>query len=77
MWNLFKCIGAYNILNSNQIQIFNCSRFANRSARFMDAYRRGLNATQAAWANKKYHGHRVLPDRIIEDLEKAQSSNSI
>ncbi|KIJ33887.1 hypothetical protein M422DRAFT_182735 [Sphaerobolus stellatus SS14] len=47
-------------------------RFASRSARFMDAYQRGLTGSQAAWANKKYHGHRVLPNSILEDLEKAR-----
>ena len=29
-------------------------------------YRRGLNAKEAAWANKKYRGYRLLPDSIIE-----------
>lgn len=34
----------------------------------MDAYRHGLSAKQAAWAAKKYHGHRVLPKSIMEEL---------
>lgn len=46
-------------------------RYANRAARFMDAYKRGLNGTQASWANRKFHGHRVLPNSIMEDLDKA------
>ena len=46
-------------------------RFANRSARFMDAYRKGLNGPQAVWANRKYHGHRMLPNNIMENLEVA------
>jgi hypothetical protein len=37
----------------------------------MDAYRKGLNGKQAAWAAKKYRGHRVIPDSILQDLEKA------
>jgi hypothetical protein len=37
----------------------------------MDAYRKGLNGQQAAWAAKKYHGHRILPDTILEELDKA------
>ncbi|KZV98420.1 hypothetical protein EXIGLDRAFT_606991 [Exidia glandulosa HHB12029] len=44
-------------------------RFANRSARFMDAYRKGLSGPQAAWANRQYHGHRVLPERIMQEIE--------
>jgi hypothetical protein len=35
-------------------------KFATRSRRFMDAYERGLNGRQAAWAARKYKGHRVL-----------------
>lgn len=45
-------------------------RFATRSRRFMDAYDRGLNGRQAAWAARKYKGHRVLPQNILEELEK-------
>jgi hypothetical protein len=37
----------------------------------MDAYRKGLNGKQAAWAAKKYRGHRMIPDTILQDLEKA------
>jgi len=45
--------------------------FANRSSRFMDAYSKGLNGRQAAWAARKYRGHRVLPATIMDELEKA------
>jgi len=37
----------------------------------MDAYQKWLNGRQAAWASKKYQGHRVLPDSIDEELDKA------
>ena len=50
--------------------MFHCSfphRFANRSARFAVAYKKGLSGTQAAWANKRYHGHRSLPPQSILD----------
>jgi len=46
-------------------------KFATRSQRFMDAYSRGLNGRQAAWAARKYRGHRMLPESIMNDLEKA------
>jgi hypothetical protein len=36
----------------------------------MDAYERGLNGRQAAWAARKYRGHRVLPEGIMEELGK-------
>ena len=29
------------------------------------------NGRQAAWAARKYRGHRVLPASIMEELEKA------
>lgn len=37
----------------------------------MDGYRRGLNGKQAAWANRKYRGHRVLPAGIFDELKEA------
>ncbi|EJC98775.1 uncharacterized protein FOMMEDRAFT_95967 [Fomitiporia mediterranea MF3/22] len=43
-------------------------RFANWSARFMNAYQKGLTGKQAQWANRKYHSHRVLPDNILAEL---------
>ncbi|KAF9504372.1 hypothetical protein BS47DRAFT_1374400 [Hydnum rufescens UP504] len=51
------------------VPLISIRRFANCSLRFMDAYRKGLNGSQAAWANKKYHGHRVLPESLMADLE--------
>ena len=38
----------------------------------MDAYRKGLTGAQAAWANKKYRGHRVLPEGILTELGTAK-----
>ncbi|KAH9836462.1 uncharacterized protein C8Q71DRAFT_708123, partial [Rhodofomes roseus] len=46
-------------------------RFFVRSQRFMDAYRRGLSGKQAAWASKRYRGHRVLLQSILDELEEA------
>ncbi|KDQ10774.1 hypothetical protein BOTBODRAFT_115299 [Botryobasidium botryosum FD-172 SS1] len=43
--------------------------FFRRSFRFMDAYRNGLNGTRAAWACKKYRGHRVIPESLLADME--------
>ena len=52
---------------------FDYSSFANCSLQFMDAYRKGLNGNQAAWASKKYRGHRTIPDSesILSEIEKA------
>ena len=41
-----------------------------QSLQFMDAYWKGLNGHQAAWATKKYRGHHI-PASILADLEEA------
>ena len=43
------------------------SRFYTRSMRFADAYRKGLNGRQAAWAAKRYRSHRTIPPEAILD----------
>jgi hypothetical protein len=40
-------------------------RFSTCSDCFMDAYHKGLNGAQAAWAGKRYRGHRVLLKNIM------------
>jgi len=55
----------------DSIPLSSMRKFANRSRRFMDAYGKGLNGRQAAWAARKYRGHRVLPASILDELEKA------
>jgi len=47
------------------------SRYANRSARFISAYGEGLSGAEAAWANKKYHGHRTLPPDMVAEIKKS------
>jgi len=47
-------------------------RFATWADRFMDAYEKGLNSSQAAWAAHKYHKHCVLPQTLMDDMEKAK-----
>ena len=46
-------------------------RYANRSARFIHAYSEGLTGAEAAWANRKYHGHRTLPPAILAKVRAA------
>jgi hypothetical protein len=45
-------------------------RFFNHALRFMDAYCHGLTGVQAAWASRRYRGHRKLPDSIMQELDK-------
>jgi hypothetical protein len=37
----------------------------------MNTYHIGLNGTQAAWAAKKYQGHRTIPGDILAKFDKA------
>ncbi|KAJ7574591.1 hypothetical protein C8J56DRAFT_902042 [Mycena floridula] len=70
----------YDVLERNALEALDAvpleSIFARRSARFMEAYMMGLNGRQAAWAARKYKGHRILPDSILDELEAAQSLNN-
>lgn len=50
-------LGLYNILTVYS--------YANRAARFVDSYSHGLTGGQAAWANRRYHGHRTLPPDVL------------
>ncbi|EDR03806.1 uncharacterized protein LACBIDRAFT_306885 [Laccaria bicolor S238N-H82] len=62
----------YALAALDSISLAQMRRFSNRSQKFMDAYVKGLNGRQAAWAARKYKGHRVLPDSLMDDLEKAK-----
>ena len=55
-----------------ELRFYYYSRYANRSARFISAYDIGLSGAEAAWANKKYHGHRTLPPIILVEVRRAQ-----
>ncbi|OAX32048.1 hypothetical protein K503DRAFT_750264 [Rhizopogon vinicolor AM-OR11-026] len=50
------------------VPIITMCKFATRSLQFMDAYRKGLDGKQAAFATKKYRGHRTLPLSVFDDL---------
>ncbi|KAJ7128279.1 hypothetical protein C8R46DRAFT_926388 [Mycena filopes] len=56
-------------LDSVSLQVMR--RYATRALRFLDAYRHGLNGKWAAYATKKYRGHRVLPNNLFDDLHTA------
>jgi hypothetical protein len=69
-WTLFPlsaCIGKYCYWCLKEWNSHSC-RFSNRFLWFLDAYQKGLNGKQAAWANRKYRGHHTLPDSILQEL---------
>ncbi|KAG1778080.1 hypothetical protein EV702DRAFT_968457 [Suillus placidus] len=59
------------VLKCNVIQSLDAvpMDFTMRSARFIDAYQKGLNDMQVVWAIKKYHGHCVLLQSIMEEFD--------
>ena len=53
----------------DSVELVTIRRFFTRVRRFMDGYRYGLTGKAAAYAAKKYRGHRVLPPTILQELE--------
>jgi hypothetical protein len=54
-----------------QVPLESMRRFAIRAHRFADAYRHGLDGAQAAWAARKYKGHRMLPPEFLQEMRAA------
>ncbi|KAF9515667.1 hypothetical protein BS47DRAFT_1293455 [Hydnum rufescens UP504] len=52
---------------SRDSPFFSC---LHHSLWFMDAYQKGVNGAEAAWASKKYCGHQVLPESLMMDMDK-------
>jgi len=55
----------------DQIPLALIRKFARKSARYMDAYRKGITGKAAEYAIRKYHSHRRVPMSIYNDLEEA------
>jgi hypothetical protein len=64
--HLMQCVVLYlnNLINLIWVS------YANRAARFISAYGQDLTGPEAAWANRKYHGHRTLPPEMASKLKK-------
>src|SRR6266511_833628 len=45
-------------------------KYALRSAKYMECYRKGLTVLQAEYVLKKYKSHRRIPDNIIEEIDR-------
>ena len=72
-WNqsrLLSCVGKIiSFLHVFRRPVDIKRRFANRTIRFMDIYRKGLSSQEAAWAAKRYRSHRALPPSWRKDIE--------
>ncbi|CEL64037.1 hypothetical protein RSOLAG1IB_11021 [Rhizoctonia solani AG-1 IB] len=59
-----------NMLNSlESVKLGSIRRSAARSQRFVHAYRKGLSGSQATWATKQFHGHRIIPLALLERFD--------
>ncbi|KAF7293590.1 hypothetical protein MIND_01138000 [Mycena indigotica] len=55
----------------DSVPLHSIRKFVQRCGRFADAYCKGLDGAQAAWACRKYKGHRGLPPEYLADLKAA------
>jgi hypothetical protein len=71
---LFKSNGELLLLGFGHATDLIIISYANRAARFISAYGQGLSGPEAAWANRKYHGHRTLPPEMATKLKKHEKN---
>ncbi|KAF9463511.1 hypothetical protein BDZ94DRAFT_1236163 [Collybia nuda] len=60
----------------DMIPLVTMRRFSYHSQRFMHAYNEGLSGKDAAWACKKYKGHRVIPQNLLVGLEHTNAGTA-
>ncbi|KAF8596066.1 hypothetical protein BDV93DRAFT_455579 [Ceratobasidium sp. AG-I] len=66
-----------NMLASlDAIPLNSIRKFVTRSRRFIHAYHDGLSGEQAAWANKLYHGHRMVTETVMQMVDNLEPSDS-
>ncbi|KAJ3796389.1 hypothetical protein GGU11DRAFT_757552 [Lentinula aff. detonsa] len=59
------------------VPLVSMRRFATRSLHFADSYFHGLSGAEAAWANKKYRGHRTIPPDFRAELDVHFHKNTV
>ena len=67
--HLSKYNGELLVLGDGNLYLAHLISYANRAARFISAYDQSLSGPEAAWANRKYHGHRTLPPDMATKLK--------
>jgi len=56
---------AFDSISLKQIR-----KYALRSVKYMECYRKGLTVLQAEYALKRYKSHRRIPDNIMEEIDR-------
>src|SRR5947207_15589853 len=51
----------------DSVPLSHIRKYAQKSAKFMECYRKGLTGVQADYVLKKYKSHRAVPDFIFEN----------
>jgi len=67
-WCTIRHLCATEVKNSQNfysVPVESTQSYLIRSHRSMDGYCAGLDGPQAAWACRKYHGHRTLPPEAL------------
>ncbi len=52
----------------DSISLVEIRRFARKSWRYMDIYRKGITGKLAVFAEKKYKSHRRVPDDVLNQI---------
>jgi len=53
----------------DSIPLITIRKFARKSWRYMDIYRKGITGKVAEYAAKKYKSHRRVPDTIYDEIK--------
>ena len=61
----------------NSVSLEQIRRYARRSWRFMDAYRKGLTGIAALYTVKQYRSHRRIPEKCVNSRPIKNSINRI
>lgn len=60
----------------DSVDVIKIRRFARKSFRYMDAYRKGLTGHLAEYAVQKYKSHRRIPQSVLDELDKMDNNNN-
>lgn len=66
--SLSSAFGSEIVFFLSSVHPDNSHRFRNRSLRYEDCYRKGLDGSQAAWASRRYRSHRALPPEASKEM---------
>ena len=54
----------------DSVSLNHIRKYAQKSAKFMECYRKGLTGLQAVYVLKKYKSHRTVPDFVFENIDE-------